>query len=117
MRAGGRVILLDDYGTGDVLWKHLGMDRMATPTRPAEMLRKNPEPLLAEPASAHPTVADVGRVVMNHPTALKHPDLSPVLRIRERVTRPTRGTIVAVAARCRRGAFWWWPTAPSSSTR
>ncbi len=103
MRAGGRVILLDDYGTGDVLLKHFGMDRMATPTRPAEMLRKNPELPLAEPASAHPTVADVGRVVMNHPTALKHPDLSPVLRIRERGDPANAGTIVAVAGAVQKG--------------
>src|SRR5205085_4773633 len=57
-------------------------ERVAAPRRPAEFLRKNPQLALAEPASAHPVVQDVNRVVTNHPTGLSHPDLSPVLKIR-----------------------------------
>jgi hypothetical protein len=82
MRAGGRVVLLDDFGRGDSLLRHFGMTRVPSPRRPAESLRQNPQFALAEPASAHPVVADVVRVVTNHPTGLEHPDLSPVLRIR-----------------------------------
>ena len=82
MRAGGRVVMLDDFGRGDSLLRHFGMERVASPRRPAEFLRKNPQLALAEPASAHPVVADVSRVVTNHPTGLSHPDLSPVLKIR-----------------------------------
>jgi hypothetical protein len=82
MRAGGRVVLLDDYGTGDVLLQHFGIQRVPMPLHPAEMLRNNPELAIAEPASAHPVVRDVSRVVTNHATGLRHPDLSPVLRVR-----------------------------------
>lgn len=82
MRAGGRVVLLDDFGRGESLLRHFGMDRVPIPRKPAESLRHNPELALAEPASAHPVVADVSRVVTNHATGLSHPDLSPVLKIR-----------------------------------
>ena len=82
MRAGGRVILLDDFGTGDSLLQHFGMSRIPLPAHPAEALRGNPSLAIAEPASAHPVVSEVTRVVTNHATGLKHPDLSPVLRVR-----------------------------------
>lgn len=82
MRAGGRVVLLDDYGRGDSLLSAFNMHRVATPRNPAESLRHNPQLALAEPASAHPVVADVNRVVTNHAVGLQHPDLSPVLKIR-----------------------------------
>jgi hypothetical protein len=82
MRAGGRVVMLDDYGRGESLLRHFQMDRVAAPRHPAESLRHNPQLALAEPASAHPVVSDVQRVVTNHPTGLSHPDLSPVLKIR-----------------------------------
>ncbi len=82
MRAGGRVVMMDDFGRGDSLLRHFGMERVASPRRPAEFLRRNPQLALAEPASAHPVVSDVSRVVTNHPTGLSHPDLSPVLKIR-----------------------------------
>lgn len=82
MRAGGRVVLLDDYGRGDSLLTAFNMHRVPAPRNPAESLRHNPQLALAEPASAHPVVADVNRVVTNHPVGLQHPDLSPVLKIR-----------------------------------
>lgn len=82
MHAGGRVLLLDDFGKGDGLLKHFGMERVPLPQSPAEMLRRNPQLALAEPASPHPVVADVQRVVTNHATGIKHPDLSPVLKVR-----------------------------------
>jgi hypothetical protein len=82
MRAGGRVVLLDDYGRGDSLLSAFNMHRIPAPRNPAESLRHNPQLALAEPASAHPVVADVSRVVTNHPVGLQHPDLSPVLKIR-----------------------------------
>jgi hypothetical protein len=82
MRAGGRVVLLDDFGSGDELLQHFGLERVPLPAHPAEMLRQNPAFALAEPASGHPVVVDVGRVVTNHATGLRHPDLSPVLRVR-----------------------------------
>ncbi|HQY64009.1 MAG TPA: DUF4350 domain-containing protein, partial [Polyangiaceae bacterium] len=82
MKAGGRVLLLDDFGKGDGLLQHFGMARIPLPAAPAESLRQNPHLALAEPASPHPIVADVHRVVTNHATGIRHPDLSPVLKVR-----------------------------------
>jgi hypothetical protein len=95
MRAGGRVIMLDDFGRGESLLVNFGMKRLPTPRRPAESLRHNPQLALAEPASAHPVVADVNRVVTNHATGLGHPDLSPVLKIRATGGEPD--VVIAVA--------------------
>ncbi len=75
MHAGGRIILLDDYGTGDELLARFGVRRRPLPARPAEMLRANPALAIAEPAAEHPVVRDVSRVVTNHATGLEHPAL------------------------------------------
>jgi hypothetical protein len=82
MRAGGRIVILDDYGTGDDLLARFGIRRVPLPSRPAEMLRDNPALALAEPASNHAAVRDVGRVVTNHATGLDHKALSAVLVVR-----------------------------------
>jgi hypothetical protein len=82
MRAGGRVILLDDFGTGDALLAHFSLERVPIPRHPAEALRNNTAFAIAEPAGAHPVAAEVVKVVTNHATGLRHPDLSPVLKIR-----------------------------------
>jgi hypothetical protein len=82
MRAGGRLVLLDDYGAGDGLLARFGIRRVPLPGRPAEMLRNNPAFAIAEPASAHPAVREVTRVVTNHATGLEHAALSPVLVVR-----------------------------------
>ncbi len=95
MRAGGRVVMLDDFGRGDALLRHFRMGRVPLPRRPAEYLRGNPQLALAEPASAHPVVAEVSRVVTNHATGLSHDNLSPVLKIRGQDGEPE--VIVAVA--------------------
>jgi hypothetical protein len=95
MRAGGRVILLDDYGTGDALLSHFGLERVPIPRRPAETLRNNPSFAIAEPASAHPVASEVVKVVTNHATGLKHPDLSPILKIR--AAEPEPDVLVGVA--------------------
>jgi hypothetical protein len=97
MRAGGRVILLDDFGRGESLLRAFNMHRLPSPRRPAESLRHNPQLALAEPASAHPVVADVTRVVTNHPTGIGHPDLSPVLKIRSADGEPDVTVAVAGA--------------------
>lgn len=93
LRAGGRLAVLDDFGAGDRL---LGgspyhIQRVPAPRAPLYALRGNPNLALAEPVTemaagrrggVHPVVADVTRVVTNHPTGLTHPDLTTVLRIR-----------------------------------
>ncbi|MCC6645560.1 MAG: DUF4350 domain-containing protein [Polyangiaceae bacterium] len=93
LRAGGRMAVLDDFGAGDRL---LGgspyhIKRVPAPRAPLYALRGNPNLALAEPVAevvagrrggVHPVVADVTRVVTNHPTGLSHPELTTVLRIR-----------------------------------
>lgn len=95
MKAGGRVVLMDDYGRGDSLLHEFNMGRVPAPRNPSEMLRHNPALALAEPASAHPVVAEVNRVVTNHPVGLSHPDLSPVLKIR---SNDANGDVVIAVA-------------------
>jgi hypothetical protein len=82
MRAGGRVVLLDDYGSGDDLLTRFGIRRVPLPERPAQMLRGNPSFAIAEPASIHPTLHDVAHVVTNHATGVEHRGLSPLLAVR-----------------------------------
>ncbi|HEY4014344.1 MAG TPA: DUF4350 domain-containing protein [Polyangiaceae bacterium] len=82
MRTGGRIILLDDYGTGEGLCARFGIRRVSMPGRPAHMLRGNPSLAIAEPAGDHPTLHDVDRVVTNHATGLAHQALSPLLVVR-----------------------------------
>ena len=100
MRAGGRVILLDDFGSGDGLLTHFQMERIPIPERPAETLRRNPNLAIAEPASLHPVVAGVSRVVTNHATGLSHPELSPILKIRG---RGEPDVVIAVAGAVQQG--------------
>jgi hypothetical protein len=101
MRDGGRLILVDDYGAGDSILKHFGMDRLPATKSPARMFGNNPELPLAEPASAHQTVVDVTTVTLNHPTAIRHPELNPVLEIRNRTGAGT--SVVAIAGAVQRG--------------
>jgi hypothetical protein len=82
MRTGGRIVLLDDYGTGESLCARFGIRRVPMPARPAHMLRDNPSLAIAEPAGDHPTLHDVDRVVTNHATGLAHQALSPLLVVR-----------------------------------
>ncbi len=90
LRAGGRLALLDDFGTGAALLDRFHIHRIPAPRHPAEMLRHNPELAIAVPAvqqvagyeqGRHPVVANVQKLVTNHPTALTHPNLTPVLEI------------------------------------
>ena len=90
MRAGGRLALLDDYGKGAALLERFQIRRIGAPLRPARTLRQNAGLAIAQPAvwqvagyeqGRHPVVADVSQLVTNHPTALTHPNLTPVLAI------------------------------------
>jgi hypothetical protein len=82
MTAGGRIILLDDYGTGDALLGHFGVRRVPLPEHPAEMLRSNPAFAVAEAVSSHRAVQDVTRVATNHATGLSDRALAPLLVVR-----------------------------------
>lgn len=91
MKLGGRVAILDDFGRGDDLLRRFKIERVTMPARPLAALRNNPQLPIAEPwldvtrgqiGAPHPVVANVRQVVLNHPAALLHPDLSPVLKVR-----------------------------------
>src|SRR5207248_8084592 len=65
--------------------------RVPAPTRPLATLRRNPELVIAEPVTetingetsgVHATVANVERLVTNHPTGLRNPKATPVLKMR-----------------------------------
>ena len=81
--SGGRVILLDDYGTGEALLQRYGIRRQPTPLRPARALRRNADLALAEAIGTHGLVNDVAHVVTNHATTLVAPPLAltPLLSI------------------------------------
>lgn len=90
LRAGGRLAVLDDHGKAPSLLEHFQIYRENAPTRPAMTLRRNANFAIAVPAvqqiagyeqGRHPIVANVKQVVTNHPTALRHPDLTQVLKI------------------------------------
>lgn len=90
LRAGGRLAVIDDYGTGAKLLSRFRIYRTQAPVRPARTLRGNANLAIAVPsveqvagyeAGRHPIVQDVEQLVTNHPTALKHPSLTPVLEI------------------------------------
>jgi hypothetical protein len=91
VHAGGRVALLDDYGTGGDLLEHFDIRRVALPSNPARMLRTNPSLALAEIPENGPSRSDAprllresGPVVTNHATGLGDTGLSPLLVVRGR---------------------------------
>ncbi len=113
MKLGGRVAVLDDFGASEDLLRRFKIERIPMPGAPLTALRNNPELALAEPfletaagqiGTPHPVAAQVKRVVLNHPTALLHPDLSPVLRVRLKGT--SKDAIVAVAGQVEQGRLF-----------
>jgi hypothetical protein len=82
MEAGGRVVLLDDYGSGDALLGHFGVRRVPLPEHPAEMLRSNPALAVAHALGSHRAVRDVTRVATNHATGLVDQGLAHLLVVR-----------------------------------
>ena len=101
MKDGGRVLLLDDYGTGDALLEHFSLRRIPAPENPSQTLLDNPQLAIALPDGAHPVVAGVSRVVTNHPTGIKHNELSSLLVINS----PSGPVNVAVAGMVGKGRF------------
>jgi hypothetical protein len=91
LAAGGRLALVDDYGTGDALLARFEIYRARAPLTPVKMLRDNPSLAIAEPAAQlmagqarHPMTQDVEAVVTNHPTAVFNSKLTSVLTIAAR---------------------------------
>jgi hypothetical protein len=107
--AGGRVAVLDDYGTGSELLAHFGIRRVPLPSNPARMLRGNPSLALAEspeePRSLPDSFRDLreaGPVVTNHATGLGDTGLPPLLVVRGK-SEPD--VLLAVSAVFGRGRF------------
>ncbi len=113
MKAGGRLAILDDYGRGDETLSRFKIERAGVPARPVSALRNRAALAIAEPVidvvagrpttGPHPVVANVQRLVTNHPTGLRHPQLSPVLRIRA-IGEPE--AIIAVAGQVGKGRLF-----------
>jgi hypothetical protein len=100
LREGGRVVLFDDFGSGDELLKHFQIQRIALPAHPALELRHNPALAIAEPAD-HQTVHGVSRVVLNHASGVSHKELSPLLFVRS--ADDDEKTYVALAGAVEKG--------------
>jgi len=81
MKLGGRLAVIDDFGDGDRLLDRFRIVRGPAPNDPLQMLHGNPQLPIATPSSGHPIVADVTQVVLNHPTTVRHPELSTLLKI------------------------------------
>jgi hypothetical protein len=112
MKGGGRLAILDDYGEGEQTLSRFHIYRVPAPSRPVAALRNRAELAIAEPVvdvvaghttGPHPVVAHVQQLVTNHPTGLRHPALSPVLRIRA-IGEPD--VVVAVAGQVGRGRLF-----------
>lgn len=104
---GGRVGLLDDYGQGGSLLRKFDIHRKPAPADPAQRLRNNPDLAIAVPAvqmtagaerGRHPMTERVDQVVTNHPIALEHPDLTPVLEIPDADGRRATVAVTGVIA-------------------
>ncbi|MEM9187853.1 MAG: DUF4350 domain-containing protein [Myxococcota bacterium] len=79
LRAGGRIVLADDFGYGDQLLRVYSIHRRAPPSGVPSLLRGNHNLPLAQPTSTHLLTQGVNAVVTNHPTALEHRELDPIL--------------------------------------
>ncbi|MCB9620898.1 MAG: hypothetical protein H6724_15775 [Sandaracinus sp.] len=80
LRAGGRIAIADDYGDAEPFLELYGIARSPHDPGPeALLLRGNPALPLASPGTAHPLTEGVRALVANHPAALRHAELEPVL--------------------------------------
>lgn len=99
LHEGGRIVLLDDFGDGDLLLSHFGMTRRPL-GEPSQTLGNRMYLPIAKPSGYHPTVIDVDHVVLNHASCIDHPDLSSVLEVE---TRQGEKKAVAVAGAVGKG--------------
>jgi hypothetical protein len=79
LRRGGRVLLADDFGTGDALLSRYEIRRAPPDAQASPRLRGRPAFPLARPEVRHALTDGVAQVVANHPSALRHRALEPLL--------------------------------------
>jgi hypothetical protein len=77
LREGGRIALLDDFGSGGRFLSAYQVERGEAP-RGGPALRGDPRLLLAYPRSEHPLAEGVPVLLTNEASTLRHPDLKPV---------------------------------------
>jgi hypothetical protein len=77
LREGGRVALLDDFGSGGRFLAAYQVERSEAP-RTGPSLRHDARLLLAYPRTEHPLAEGVPVLLTNESSALRHPDLKPV---------------------------------------
>ncbi len=83
LRSGGRVVLADDYGSGDSLLSTFQIGRAEPDASRALQLRGNPALLVARPRGQHRLASGVRALVTNHPAMVYHRALSPIFELSE----------------------------------
>lgn len=90
LAAGGRLALFDDFGRATSFLRTFGIQRVPAPPDARFSLRGDPDLAIATPyeetvagarIGRHPMLDGIDQVVTNHPQALEHPDLTPLLGI------------------------------------
>jgi hypothetical protein len=90
MSQGGRVAVIDDFGSSGAFFDRFNIGRLSSPIQPAATLRGNSNLAWAVPSrmdvsaqgeSVHEMVTGLQRVLTNHPVTLTNPTLTPVLEI------------------------------------
>jgi hypothetical protein len=77
LREGGRIALLDDFGSGGRFLAAYQVERQPAPQK-GPALRADPRFLIAYPRSDHPLAEGVPLLLTNEASVLRHPDLKPV---------------------------------------
>jgi hypothetical protein len=77
LREGGRIALLDDFGSGGRFLSAYQVERLPAPQQ-GPALRGDPRWLIAYPRSDHPLAEGVPLLLTNEASVLRHPDLKPV---------------------------------------
>ncbi|MCS6798645.1 MAG: DUF4350 domain-containing protein [Myxococcota bacterium] len=82
LRAGGRIVLADDFGRGDALLARYRIERGRPRGARALRLRDRPALLLAQPTGRSPLTDGVRvGVLTNRPAVVRHRALRPLLRL------------------------------------
>ncbi len=112
---GGRLLILDDFGTSGPLLSRFQIQREPSHIQDARRyVARNPALAVASPATKrnddgtwirHPTTDGIREVITNHAVALSHPELTPLLEVETTKGRKTlaatgviegKGRLVAV---------------------